>query len=225
MEQERYGRWTVISKAGPKSRSGVKWIFRCDCGAERAVIRNDVLAGRSKSCGCLSREVTSTIAKSWTWKHGLEGQPEYRIWVDMRRRCHQPHRPDYHRYGGRGIVVCDQWRLGVGNLTGFEIFYRDMGKRPSPSHTMERENNDGPYSPDNCEWALRGQQGRNRRNNHLIEIDGESVTLAEAAERFGINARTLRSRIVDGAWDPKLAVTTPLKRLPRSQSVRISSPQ
>jgi hypothetical protein len=201
---ERFGRWIVLQAQGKKS------LCRCDCGTERLVIATDLRLGKSTSCGCLRRERTSEGSKIWNRKHGMEKSPEYRIWVDMKRRCHQPQRSDYHRYGGRGIAVCDEWRFGNGHLSGFECFYRDVGLRPSPKHTLDRNDNDGPYCKDNCEWVLRAVQARNTRTNHFVEVDGERMLLVEAAERYGIKYGTLKNRVITLGWPIDRAINEPI---------------
>lgn len=131
--------------------------------------------------------------------HGMDGTPEYRTWIDIRRRCHQPQRPDYPRYGGRGIYVCDQWRFGDGALTGFEVFLRDMGMRPEGC-SIDRIDNDGPYSSQNCRWATKQSQSRNTRTNVFVKFRGRKVSLKEAAEMAGVNYQTVFSRISLYGW-------------------------
>jgi hypothetical protein len=156
------------------------WLVRCDCGTKRAVIAYDLRHGKSKSCGdCIRMTKFHQAAKAAVTKHGMDNTYEYRAWTDMRRRCHQPHRPDYKNYGARGIYVCDEWRAS------FEAFYRDMGPRP-PDCMLDRRDNDGPYSPENCQWVTRKQSERNKRSNHLVPIKGKNITVAEAVEQFGI---------------------------------------
>ena len=133
--------------------------------------------------------------------HGMEGSPEYRTWVDMRRRCNLPHRPDYHRYGGRGISVCERWDV-------FENFFEDMGPRPSPKHTIDRKENDGPYSKENCRWATKKEQGGNTRTNRIIEVDGISMTVTAASEKYGISWNVVFQRLNRG-WDPERALKMP----------------
>jgi hypothetical protein len=121
-------------------------------------------------------------AKIANTTHGMDGTSEYRLWTDMKRRCYQPHRLDYKNYGARGIYVCEKWR------NSFEAFYRDMGDRPA-GYVLDRRDNDGPYSPENCHWVTRKQQERNKRTNRLVTVNGKTMTAAEAIERFGLSHR------------------------------------
>jgi hypothetical protein len=198
----RFGRWTTAEETGRYR------LCTCDCGTTRRVSFQDLKAGKSKSCGCLTRETTGQRSRVLHRKHGMEKTPEYRTWVDMRRRCNQPQRPDYKNYGGRGIKVCPEWEAG------FEAFYRDMGPRPA-GHTIDRLDNDGPYSKDNCVWAPRRAQERNKRSNSIIAVFGVSMTIAEAAEKYGINYFTLHGRIHTRGWPPERAVSElPVRRKP-----------
>jgi hypothetical protein len=128
--------------------------------------------------------------------HGLRA-----VWHAMMRRCTNPDCWNYHRYGGRGITVCDRWR------ESFDNFIADMGVPPS-GHTLERINNDGPYSPENCRWATRQENARNTRWNCVITALGKTQTAVEWAGETGISAKTITSRIQRG-WDGERAVTEP----------------
>lgn len=121
-------------------------------------------------------------------KHRCVGTPEYQVWSSMRQRCLNPNDKAFPRYGGRGIVVCDRW-------TEFASFLEDMGLRPNASYTLERVNNDGPYSPENCKWATRFEQQSNTRKNVRITFDGETKTLSQWSRFFNIPHNTLRHRL------------------------------
>lgn len=124
--------------------------------------------------------------------------PEYVSWCLMRQRCFNPNCETFAHYGGRGITVCDRWRYGEGGKSGFECFFEDMGVRPSPKHTLDRIDNDGPYAPWNCRWATKRQQCRNRRSNVIVRYDGRDMTLTEAAELSGFSMKMLWSRLQRG---------------------------
>jgi len=130
----------------------------------------------------------------------------------MKDRCHNPSSSGYENYGGRGIRVCSRWRK-------FENFIRDMGPRPSDAHSVERKDNDGNYSPDNCIWATRSQQNRNTRNCHKITWRGKSQTVAEWALELGVKAASISARIRNG-WSEREALETSFEDPMQTRSMR-----
>ncbi|MBS1026146.1 hypothetical protein [Gluconobacter cerinus] len=129
---------------------------RCDCGGETRVFLSNLPRGNTQTCGCIRRK----IAASKITTHGRSSTPEYRAWSLMRNRCHNPKARDYSNYGGRGIFVATEWR------DSFELFFRDMGERPSRGYSLGRIDNDGPYAPHNCRWETPDQQAQNRRQRN-----------------------------------------------------------
>ncbi len=138
------------------------------------------------------------------YKHGMSGGTEHNAWQNMLARCLNPKNPRYAQYGGRGIQVCARWQ---GNH-GFTHFFADMGSRPSAEHSLDRVDNDGPYSPENCRWTLENQQQRNRTNNNLVTFRGETLCLKDWSARLGIDYGTLRHRLRRG-MTVEAAFTTP----------------
>lgn len=148
--------------------------------------------------------------------HGMRHSKLYNVWNSMRSRCENPNVATYENYGGRGICVCDRWKE-------FANFYADMGE-PKRGQTLERIDNNRGYEPENCVWVSRTAQGRNKRNNVLITIDGEVHPLSYWVEKFGISYATAHQRITKYGWPPEIAVSAPLtiKRMGIARGRRIN---
>lgn len=130
----------------------------------------------------------------------------------MKGRCLNPRHMSYKNYGGRGITVAAEW-------LDFATFYKDIGKRPSPAHTLERVDNDGPYAAWNCKWATRPEQARNRRSNHLLTHNGETMTITDWGLRYHVSPTTINGRLSKG-WTIEEALTTPPQKRGYKQRVR-----
>ncbi len=199
-----YNKLTVIRYAGIKNGK-TAWVCNCECDKDN-INRKEIIvksthlkSGYTKSCGCL-------IGKSRI-KHGMSKDKIHGIWCSMRERCNDSNNQAYHNYGGRGIKVCDRW-LGV---DGFQKFYEDMGDRPSSEYTLERRDNNENYCPENCYWATRIEQGRNKRNNVYIEYNGKNQTLSEWARETGFNQTMIARRLKNG-WSIEEALTVDSRR-------------
>jgi hypothetical protein len=136
--------------------------------------------------------------KARSENHGLCKTPEYRAWAALIQRCTNSRLPKFKIYGGRGITVCDRWRYD------FLSFLADMGKRPTPAHSVDRIDPNGNYEPSNCRWATSQEQQWNRTDNHLVTVDGETLPLSEWGRRLGTSHSVLLRRIQRG-WSPQRA--------------------
>lgn len=143
--------WTLVQYSHTDKKRHV-YMCKCKCGKEVVKPIREIVRGRSLSCGC--RNVENHI------KHGLSRQLVHRIWKGMKARCLNPKTTHYRHYGGRGITVCDRWM-------DFTAFLEDMGEPPTPTHSIDRINNDGNYEPGNCRWATKSEQARNKRKRTL----------------------------------------------------------
>lgn len=137
---------------------------------------------------------------------------EYEAWRGAKNRCYNPKHKRYARYGGRGIEMDARWR------EDFNAFLADMGMRPSPKHTLDRIDNDGPYSPDNCRWATRKRQNRNRSTCMMVKYQGRKMSLVDACELAGVPYSRVNARISTLGWDFERAITQPCRQLPKSRS-------
>lgn len=176
---------TVTGYAGranmPKDRMPM-WHCVCVCGAETVVRSALLTSGRTKSCGCLRARGMTT--------HGCGTTAEYGVWRSMKQRCLNPKSHSYPRYGGRGIIVCPEW------TESFEAFVRDMGMRPTASHSIDRIDNDGNYEPGNCRWATRREQQNNISTNRAVEIGGRHYpSISAAARAANVHPHQIRKQL------------------------------
>jgi hypothetical protein len=190
--QDRFGKLTVIAFIGTTDKKRW-WECLCDCG--KTVQRTTAQLRKLQSCGCLrGKNVT----------HGMTNSSEFTIWHTMKARCYNPNATGYERYGGVGVVMCDEWR------DSFEAFYRDVGPRPSVRHSIDRyPDKRGNYEPNNTRWGTWEDQNRNKRTNLIFTLNGVSKTCIEWSEILGIDASTLQARKYHG-WSDERILTTPL---------------
>ena len=191
---QKFGKLSVISKSANREGSGVvRWVCKCACGSPEKDIRGYLLTtAATKSCGCLASERTSERNK----KHGHCGTPEYAAWQGMWDRCTNPNNPAYAAYKFRRPP--EQWR-------SFEVFYAELGPRPSSHHSLDRKDNSKPYGPGNCRWATDKEQSRNRKTNIKVVFQNTVMTLREACVACGFKYTTVRARYINYGWDMKSA--------------------
>lgn len=205
MSGERYGRLTVIERGEPvvgkDGRTRTRWVCKCDCGNTTLVLRENLLSGITKSCGCLRRETSSIVNMS----HGLRRTRLYSIWTNMCTRCNNPNNPRYSDYGGRGICVCPEWDddfMAFNNWAYANGYSDDL--------TLDRMDNDGDYEPSNCRWVSYKEQNNNTRKNHCLTYMGKTQTVSQWSKEIGIPYITLLARINSYGWTVERALSEPV---------------
>lgn len=138
--------------------------------------------------------------------HGLSHIPEHTIWKAMIDRCYNKNDGAYSRYGGRGILICDEWLGG----NGFVSFYNDMGNRPSKKHSIDRINNSKGYCKENCRWATREEQANNKSNNLFVIYNGKPTSLNMLAKEHGVGYKIAYKRYRNG-WSVERIINEPIK--------------
>lgn len=196
---KRYGRLTVLSYIKNDRWNHRIYECRCDCGNVVNVLSRSLSSGATNSCGCLHQDLL--IARNT--KHGeAKTSKEYWAWHSLKKRCRDKNQRYFNNYGGRGITVCDRW------LNSFENFLADMGRAPSPKHSIERKDNNGNYEPSNCHWATRIEQANNTRRNLMIEYNSKIQSLPNWCRELNLKYGNIRSRIYRYGWSIEKAFTT-----------------
>lgn len=203
---QKFGRLMFLKEETPKGSKGNirRGLFLCDCGKTTIVCIHDARCGHTSSCGCFHTE-RQRAAKSHGETIGRNYSPEYRAWKAMKGRCYDKNNINYSNYGGRGIVVCEKW------LNNFQAFLADVGRKPTPKHTIDRIDVNGNYEPSNVQWATKREQMRNTRNVHPVTINGSTRLICEWAEISGVPEESISSRLRKG-WEPEKAVFYPVNK-------------
>lgn len=190
-----FGRWAVLEFSHSDHHRTTYWICRCECGTIKPVQGRQLKNGTTKSCGCFQRELTAKR----NYIHGLSRKNIYKIYYAMLNRCYNPKNAEYKNYGARGISVCNRWRKSFPN------FAYDVGEIPH-GMSLDRINNNGPYSPENCRLATQSEQHNNRRNTRFLEFEGRTQTIKEWSNELGMSKNTILSRLSYG-WSVQDTLT------------------
>jgi len=188
---KKFGNWTVLKKIDPFFRV-TKWKCVCLCGNEVDVCGSSLKNGTSTKCiECRKLELIelSKLKAGVPITHGMSYKKEYRSWSEMKSRCINPNHQAYKNYGGRGILVCDEW-------SSFDVFYKDMG--PARGLSLDRIDNNGNYCRENCRWATAEQQCNNRRNNKKALWIGVPYTVSQLERLTGMPRAKISKLIDDG---------------------------
>ena len=182
----RFSKLVVISRLENNFRK-TTWLCKCDCGNKVKVMGSDLINEHTRSCGCyqIDRARESAIT------HGKSKSSTYVSWCGMKNRCSNKKADDYIHYGGRGITVCERWGK-------FENFLKDMGERPT-GKTLDRTDNDGSYSKNNCRWITQKEQCSNTRVNVYVILNGEKTSLPKACKVLNLKRSLIYQRLRRGS--------------------------
>lgn len=197
---DKYGRLTIVREDGKRGKFRM-WLCECECGGQKRTTIYDLKSGKTKSCGCLSREV---LIKRNT-RHGLSDTRIYDIWLGMMKRCYNPKTEFYYIYGGRGITVCERWKT-------FINFYNDTISTYEDGLSIDRfPNPNGNYEPNNFRWATQEEQANNKTTSVFLTYNGKTLTISQWAKEVGISQGLIGSRLIRG-WDVERALTLPIQK-------------
>jgi hypothetical protein len=183
---QRFGKLIVISKTDKRLDGHICWLCKCDCGNEKILNGRNLRNGNTTSCGCYrnseikKRFITHGESANGKWSN------EYNCWHHIKSRCINVNNKNYKHYGGRGITICDEW------INDFSSFLKDMGRKPTLKHSIERIDNNKGYCKENCRWATQREQCNNRRDNKKTVFDNKEYTISQLGEKLGIRSDRLR---------------------------------
>ena len=199
MKGKRFGRWLVLCEAGRSDSNDIEWLCECDCGVRKIINGSMLRIGRTHSCGCLRKDMAT--------KHGVRGANKklYNVWWSMNVRCSDNRNKHYKYYGGRGILVCDEWKK---NPVAFYNWAMENGYKEGLQ--IDRIDNNGNYEPENCRFVTAKENARNTSRNRILKYNGISKCVTEWAEDFDIAIGTLFSRLNNG-WSIERALTQPVR--------------
>ena len=181
---KQFGEWAIIAAAPPGVYGHKRFLCECRlCRGQKSLFEYEIGKSFARKCDCRKQR----------YKHGRTNMPEYGVWKAMMRRCYKKNDTAYKDYGGRGIIVAEQWH-------NFDNFIQDMGARPSTQHQLERHNNNQSYSKNNCSWQTRSVQMRNTRRTQLYTANGITLCLKDWAAYIEIPYSNLLYRIHSMGW-------------------------
>lgn len=204
---QRFGRLTVIERTRNIGKY-TAWLCRCDCGNKKIIKSKSLKDNSTKSCGCLQKEVARKYMSEKMRKYPDVHSRLKNIYFNMKSRCYNLNHCAYGNYGGRGITLCEEWK---NNSNAFYFWAMNNGYQENL--TIDRIDVNGNYEPSNCRWIDLKTQQRNRRNNHLITYNDETLCIGEWAEKSGIEMRILWQRLNKLSWSIEKALKTPIRKV------------
>ena len=198
--------WITIVRLDRSEGHHNYWVCKCECGAEFIAIGNNIVRGKTKSCGCMKKAIAPWLKRT----HGDCGTRFYYTWASMKSRITSKGNERYEDYGGRGIKLYEKWLEYEGfKLDMYASYLKHIEEFGELETTIERKDVDGDYCPDNCTWATRTEQCANKRNSVKLDLYGRMYSLAEITQEFRINRTTFSDRLKKG-WSVERSVSTPV---------------
>lgn len=202
---QTFGRLVVTDTYRLNKRKKAMWLCVCKCGIEKYVSSLSLRQGTTVSCGCFHKEVMKSTSK---W-NGLRDHPLYSVRRSLLNRCKLITDPSYHRYGGRGIGVCDQWKKD------FKSFYDwAMANGWQEGLDIDRKDNNGNYEPGNCRFVTRKVNANNRECSTFLTIGGTQYSMDQLETIYGIPSSRIVHRIKHNKWSVEKALVTPVAKRP-----------
>lgn len=202
---DKYNRITLIKLDHKNKNYHQYWLCECDCGVKKVVNASSVKHGSIKSCGCLNNELLKKRKPNLS--HGYANKEKlYEVWKNMKRRCKDKNNNRYEFYGGKGIVVCEDWD---NDYLSFRNWAMNNGYKDNL--TIDRIDNNGNYEPENCRWATMKEQLNNQSRNRLLTYKGETKTMSEWATKLNITYGAINHR-VQRDWSMERIVNTPMRK-------------
>jgi hypothetical protein len=189
----KFGRLTVIRRAEHDNRKYVYWSCQCDCGTIKKVRNDHLVNGKTVSCGCYIKELSSSLHGT----HRMTGTRLYNVWSDMKTRCYNERTAAYKNYGGRGIKMCEEWL----DFENFRKWAKDNGYDKTAARgecTIDRKNVNGNYEPSNCRFITMAEQAGNKRSAVSLTFNGETKSISQWSDETGIDRETIRTRLKRG---------------------------
>lgn len=201
---KKFGRLTAVKKIGIDKRGQAIWLCKCECGNTIETITNRLTMGKTKSCGCLALENKRNLHIT----HGKSHTRLNSIYRKMKQRCYNPHNPAFKYYGGKGILICEEWLKDFDNF-----YYWAIQNGYNDSLSIDRIDVNGNYEPQNCRWADDKTQARNTTHCRYVRYKGETKTLSEWCEVLCLNYATINQRLNKLKWSVQRAFETPTRGL------------
>ena len=207
---QTFDRLTVVERAGSNARGRATWLCHCECGNDVIVVGNALLRRNTKSCGCLVPDVSSANGKKRA-VHGKTGERLFSVWINMRARCRSPKHHAYKNYGARGITVCPEWDNDYEAFRSWAFANGYNENAPRGECSLDRIDNDGPYSPENCRWVSLLEQQANKSGVLLVTYKGVTKPASQWSIEAGFSRHLVGDRIKKG-WSVEDAITTPSRK-------------